>query len=239
MPALRFRSKMDSELIISNGVKILYEDNHLIVAVKPAGVLSQSDGSNAPDMLTILKAYIKDKYNKPGEVYLGLVHRLDRPVSGVMVFARTSKAASRLSEQIRTRKVAKIYRAVVQGIMKGSGCLDNYILKDASSNTVTVHDREVPGSKHAVLDYKTVKNSDDRSLVEIKLGTGRSHQIRAQFANSGHPLLGDRRYGDTALWDGDIALQAFRLEFDHPTKGDRMVFEISAPECEPWVSIAP
>ena len=111
---------MDSQIItVGGGVKILYEDNHIIVAVKPSGVLSQSDGSNAPDMLTILKAYIKEKYQKPGDVYLGLVHRLDRPVSGVMVFARTSKAASRLSEQIRQRKVDKIYRCVVDGILEG------------------------------------------------------------------------------------------------------------------------
>ncbi len=230
---------MDGELIISNGVKILYEDNHLIVAVKPAGVLSQSDGSDAPDMLTILKAYIKDKYSKPGEVYLGLVHRLDRPVSGVMVFARTSKAASRLSEQIRTRRVEKFYRAVVQGRLEGTGSLENYILKDPSANKVTVYDREVPGAKHAVLEYRSVRASDDRSLIEIRLGTGRAHQIRAQFANAGHPLLGDRRYGNTELWDGDICLQSFRLAFDHPTKGERMTFEIPSPECEPWVSVAP
>ena len=230
---------MDGELIISNGVKILYEDNHLIVAVKPAGVLSQSDGSDAPDMLTILKAYIKDKYSKPGEVYLGLVHRLDRPVSGVMVFARTSKAASRLSEQIRTRRVEKLYRAVVQGRLEGTGSLENYILKDPSANKVTVYDREVPGAKYAVLEYRSVKASDDRSLIEIRLGTGRAHQIRAQFANAGHPLLGDRRYGNTLLWDGDICLQSFKLAFDHPTKGERMTFEIPSPECEPWVSVAP
>ena len=230
---------MDGELIISNGVKILYEDNHLIVAVKPAGVLSQGDGSDAPDMLTILKAYIKDKYSKPGEVYLGLVHRLDRPVSGVMVFARTSKAASRLSEQIRTRRVEKLYRAVVQGRLEGTGSLENYILKDPSANKVTVYDREVPGAKHAVLEYRSVRASDDRSLIEIRLGTGRAHQIRAQFANAGHPLLGDRRYGNTVLWDGDICLQSFKLAFDHPTKGERMTFEIPSPECEPWVSVAP
>ncbi len=230
---------MDGELIISNGVKILYEDNHLIVAVKPAGVLSQSDGSDAPDMLTILKAYIKDKYSKPGEVYLGLVHRLDRPVSGVMVFARTSKAASRLSEQIRTRRVEKLYRAVVQGRLEGTGRLENYILKDPSANKVTVYDREVPGAKHAVLEYRSVRASDDWSLIEIRLGTGRAHQIRAQFANAGHPLLGDRRYGNTVIRDGDICLQSFRLAFDHPTKGERMSFEIPSPDCEPWVSVAP
>ena len=230
---------MDGEVILSSGIKILYEDNHLIVAVKPAGVLSQSDGSDAPDMLTLLKSYIKAKYNKPGEVYLGLVHRLDRPVSGVMVFARTSKAASRLSEQIRSRKVEKIYRAVVQGSLDGSGRLENYILKDNTANTVTVYDKEVPGAKKAVLDYKTVKSNDNISLIEIHLGTGRAHQIRAQFADSGHPILGDRRYGGTSLWTGDIALQAFRLGFDHPTKGERMSFEIPAPDAEPWVSFAP
>lgn len=190
-------------------------------------------------MLTILKAYIKDKYSKPGEVYLGLVHRLDRPVSGVMVFARTSKAASRLSEQIRTRRVEKLYRAVVQGRLEGTGSLENYILKDPSANKVTVYDREVPGAKHAVLEYRSVRASDDRSLIEIRLGTGRAHQIRAQFANAGHPLLGDRRYGNTEHWNGDICLQSFRLAFDHPTKGERMTFEIPSPECEPWVSVAP
>ena len=236
---MRFSCKMDGEVILSSGIKILYEDNHLIVAVKPAGVLSQSDGSDAPDMLTLLKSYIKEKFNKPGEVYLGLVHRLDRPVSGVMVFARTSKAASRLSEQIRSRKVTKIYRAVVQGRLEGSGRLENYILKDTSSNTVTIYDKEVPGAKIAVLDYKSIKALEDKTLVEIHLGTGRAHQIRAQFAHSGHPLLGDRRYGGTSLWTGDIALQAFRLEFDHPTKGERLCFEIPASDDEPWVCFAP
>ena len=160
---------MDSQITeIAYGVKVLYEDNHLIVAIKPAGVLSQSDGSNAPDMLTILKAYIKDKYQKPGEVYLGLVHRLDRPVSGVMVFARTSKAASRLSEQIRTRRVEKIYRCVVNGVLEGEGRLENFISKDEASNSVTVSDVEKPGFKASYLDYRALASKDGMTLVEVK-----------------------------------------------------------------------
>ena len=156
------------------------------------GVLSQGDGSKSPDMLTILKAYIKEKYQKPGEVYLGLVHRLDRPVSGVMVFARTSKAASRLSEQIRTRKVEKLYRCVVSGVLEGEGRLENYISKDDDRNIVTVSDTEKPGFKASYLDYKALASKDGVTLVEVKLGTGRSHQIRAQMAHKGYPLIGDQ-----------------------------------------------
>ncbi|MBR4949096.1 MAG: RluA family pseudouridine synthase [Clostridiales bacterium] len=216
------------------GVKVLYEDNHLIVAVKPAGVLSQSDGSNAPDMLTILKAYIKEKYQKPGEVYLGLVHRLDRPVSGVMVFARTSKAASRLSEQIRSRKVEKIYRCVVNGILEGEGRLENYISKDESSNTVTVSDTEKPGYKASYLDYRALAAKDGLTLVEVKLGTGRSHQIRAQMAHSGFPLIGDQKYGKKDERTKDIALEAYKLSFEHPVKREFITFEAPVPGSYPW-----
>ena len=216
------------------GVKVLYEDNHLIVAVKPAGVLSQSDGSNAPDMLTILKAYIKEKYQKPGEVYLGLVHRLDRPVSGVMVFARTSKAASRLSEQIRSRKVEKIYRCVVNGILEGEGRLENYISKDESSNTVTVSDTEKPGYKASYLDYRALAAKDGLTLVEVKLGTGRSHLIRAQMAHSGFPLIGDQKYGKKDERTKEIALEAYKLSFEHPVKREFITFEAPVPGSYPW-----
>ena len=197
---------MDSELTVFEGVQILYEDNHLIVCVKPAGVLSQGDGSDAPDMLTILKKYIKQKYDKPGEVFLGLVHRLDRPVSGVMVFARTSKAASRLSEQIRSGMTDKYYRCIVEGLMEGEGKLENYILKDAKTNTVTIYDKPAADAKHAVLEYIAVKQHGGRTLVQIKLGTGRAHQIRAQLSHSGHPIAGDRKYGKDGKSDYDIAL---------------------------------
>ena len=226
---------MDSQIIeIAYGVKVLYEDNHIIVAIKPAGVLSQSDGSNAPDMLTILKAYIKEKYQKPGEVYLGLVHRLDRPVSGVMVFARTSKAASRLSEQIRLRKVDKIYRCVVNGVLEGEGRLENYISKDESSNTVTVSDSEKPGFKASYLDYRALASKEGLTLVEVKLGTGRSHQIRAQMAHFGHPLIGDQKYGLRDNRTKDIALEAYKLSFEHPVKREFIAFEAPIPSRFPW-----
>ena len=226
---------MDSQIITAGGgVKILYEDNHIIVAVKPSGVLSQSDGSNAPDMLTILKAYIKEKYQKPGDVYLGLVHRLDRPVSGVMVFARTSKAASRLSEQIRQRKVDKIYRCVVDGILEGEGRLENYISKDEARNIVTVSDTEKPGYKASYLDYRALASKDGLTLAEVRLGTGRSHQIRAQMAHSGHPLIGDRKYGKSDGRTKDIALEAYKLSFEHPVKREFITFEAPVPSGFPW-----
>ena len=226
---------MDSKVTeIAHGVKVLYEDNHIIVAIKPCGVLSQSDGSGNPDMLTILKAYIKEKYSKPGEVYLGLVHRLDRPVSGVMVFARTSKAASRLSEQIRTRKVEKIYRCVVKGVLEGSGRLENYIFKDESRNMVTVSDTERPGYKTSYLDYKALASKDGLTLVEVKLGTGRSHQIRAQMAHAGYPLFADQKYGEADKGCKDIALEACKLTFEHPVKREFITFEAPIPQEFPW-----
>ena len=216
------------------GVKVLYEDNHIITAIKPAGVLSQGDGSDSPDILTILKAYIKEKYEKPGEVYLGLVHRLDRPVSGVMVFARTSKAASRLSEQIRQRKVDKIYRCVVDGVLEGEGRLENYISKDEARNMVTVTDTEKPGFKASYLDYKALSSKDGMTLVEVKLGTGRSHQIRAQMAHSGYPLIGDQKYGKKDIRTKDIALEAYKLSFEHPVKREFITFEAPIPSVFPW-----
>ena len=219
---------------ISNGVKVLYEDNHIIVAIKPAGVLSQSDGSSVPDMLTILKAYIKEEYSKPGEVYLGLVHRLDRPVSGVMVFARTSKAASRLSEQIRMRKVEKIYRCVVKGILEGEGRLENFISKDEDKNIVTVIDKEKQGYKASYLDYRALASKDGLTMVEVKLGTGRSHQIRAQMAHTGYPLIGDQKYGDKDKRCKDIALEAYKLSFEHPVKREFITFEAPIPSGYPW-----
>ena len=216
------------------GVNVLYEDNHIIVAVKPAGVLSQSDGSNAPDMLTILKAYIKEKYEKPGDVYLGLVHRLDRPVSGVMVFARTSKAASRLSDQIRTNKVEKLYRCVVRGVLESSGHLENYISKDENRNIATVIDSEKPGYKVCFLDYKPVMSREGLTLTEIKLGTGRSHQIRAQMSHFGYPLIGDQKYGKKDNLAKDVALQSFKLSFEHPVKRENMSFEAPFTDGYPW-----
>ena len=228
---------------------ILYEDNHVIVAIKPAGILSQADSSGDPDMLTILKSYLKEKYNKPGEVYLGLLHRLDRPVSGVMVFAKTSKCASRISEQIRQRAIQKSYRAVVLGeFITPKGVLTGFIDKNERENKVTVYlpdkDLSIPESaKKSVLSYEVIGTARSGtagkgsllSLVEIELLTGRSHQIRAQFAREGHPLYGDRKYGTVPEhFTGDVCLQAYRLAFDHPITRVRLTFEISTPEINPW-----
>lgn len=202
-------------------LNILYEDNHIIVVVKPNNILSQSDNTKDIDMLTIIKEYLKEKYNKPGNVYLGLVHRLDRPVSGVMVFAKTSKAASRLSRDIRENKFHKEYLAVVHGYLdKKSDDLINYISKDSNNNAI-ITDKN--NGKYAKLYYEVIDEKDNLSLVKIVLETGRHHQIRIQFKNINHPLYGDQRYG---LKDKkQIALHAYKLTFTHPVKKEVMSFE--------------
>ena len=213
---------------------VLYEDNHIIAVNKTCNEIVQGDKTGDTPLSETVKAYIKEKYQKPGEVYLGLVHRLDRPVSGVMVFTRTSKAASRLSEQIRLRKVDKIYRCVVNGVLEGEGRLENYISKDESSNTVTVSDSEKPGFKASYLDYRALASKDGLTLVEVKLGTGRSHQIRAQMAHFGHPLIGDQKYGLRDNRTKDIALEAYKLSFEHPVKREFIAFEAPIPSGFPW-----
>jgi len=220
------------------GVRIIAEDNHILVAYKPRGILSQEDSTRDPDMLTILKDFIKKRDNKPGNVYLGLLHRLDRPVEGIMVFAKTSKCASRISEQIRQHKVVKRYRAVIHGLMEEpEGELENYIQKDPKTNMVKVLDKEYGGAKKAKLKYKTVGKSVmdgyPVSLVEVELETGRSHQIRSQFAHTGHPLAGDRRYGikDDVT---DIALQSFVIGFFHPVTKEYVEYVLPVPQDAPW-----
>ena len=215
-------------------VKILYEDNHLLVVVKPAGIPSQADKTGDEDMLTILKEYIKEKYNKPGEVYLGLVHRLDRMTSGVMVFARTSKAASRLSKNIREGDFKKRYLAVVNGHMKIENkavVLENYLVKDERNNVSKVCNKDVKNAKLASLEYTVldnfVYNSKQYSYVEIKLNTGRHHQIRVQFSNIGYPLYGDIKYGKNVNKEGQkLALFAYSLTFFHPTKDEILEFRV-------------
>ena len=207
---------------IMNNLDILYEDNHIIVVVKPNNILSQSDETNDLDMLTIIKGYIKEKYNKPGNVYLGLVHRLDRPASGVMVFAKTSKAASRLSEQIRNNLVTKKYLAVVNGTdLESGGIFNDYLEKLSDGNTI-VSD-ELRG-KYAELSYKAlqINRENNLSLVEVDLKTGRHHQIRVQFASRGYPLYGDNRYGK--MDKKQLALHAYELSFTHPVNKEKMTF---------------
>ena len=216
-------------------ISILYEDNHLLVVVKPPNLLSQGDATGDPDLLTVMKGYIRDTYDKPGNVYLGLVHRLDRPVGGVMVFAKTSKAAGRLSEQIRERKFGRGYLAVVQGHPEPlRGSLRGFLLKDGKKNLVQVVEPGVPGAQEAILDYQVLDMSQSQSLVRITLQTGRSHQIRVQMAERGHPLLGDRRYGPRTNERQQIALWAERISFAHPTTKEKLVFTQSPPAVKPW-----
>ncbi|MBE6148534.1 MAG: RluA family pseudouridine synthase [Firmicutes bacterium] len=203
-----------------NKLEILYEDNHLIVVVKKPNVLSQKDNTNDPDMLSLIKEYLKEKYNKPGNVYLGLVHRLDRPVGGVMVFAKTSKAASRLSKQITEGVMQKSYYAVVHGYLKDKvGTLKDKIEKTENKKVLL----NTPNGKSAVLDYKVICEKDNLSLVDIDLITGRFHQIRVQFASRNHPLYGDQLYGKQDR--KPIALFAYKLSFLHPITKEKLVFQ--------------
>ncbi len=215
-------------------LNVIYEDNHIIVVEKPCNIPSQADTTKDLDMLTLVKQYIKEKYQKPGEVYLGLVHRLDRPVGGIMVFARTSKAASRLSEAIRSNQFSKTYLAVVEGSFEEKkGTLENYLWKDEALNKSMVVSKEKHGAKLAKLSYEVLEEKDNLSLVQIHLETGRHHQIRVQFSHIGHALYGDQKYGKDKQ-NRQIALWAFRLEFKHPTKDEIMKFECKPQKIGIW-----
>lgn len=213
-------------------LNVIYEDNHMIVVEKPVNIPSQSDKTGDVDLLSIVKQYIKEKYNKPGNVYVGLIHRLDRPVGGVMVFAKTSKAASRLSEEVRTNKINKTYYAVVHGKVNNKGHLEDYLYKDNQTNTSYVVDKTK--GKLAILDYELTQYKDNLSLVKINLITGRSHQIRVQFSSRGYPLVGDQRYNKNPIKNVNVALFAKKLEFIHPTKKEHLSFEINLPDRYPF-----
>lgn len=213
-------------------IKIIYEDNHILVVEKPVNIPVQEDSSRDIDFLTMLKEDIKKRYQKPGNVYLGLVHRLDRPVGGIMVFAKTSKAASRLSEQVRTHQFHKKYYAVVNGKLKDSDIYEDYLLKNPKTNIVKVDKK----GKFAELSYHRIgydKNTD-MSLVDITLKTGRSHQIRVQFSHHGHPLYGDQKYSKTSQVGEQIALFSYQLSFTHPTTKERLEFTLNRPNSYPW-----
>ncbi|MBR0461149.1 MAG: RluA family pseudouridine synthase [Erysipelotrichaceae bacterium] len=211
-------------------MKVIYEDNHLLVVDKEINVPIQEDSSKDRDLLTMAKEYIKEKYQKPGNVYLGLVHRLDRPVSGVCVFARTSKAAGRLSKLITDKEFRKEYLAVVfDNGLEDKGTFKDRLLKDSAANMVRVD----PGGKEASLDYEVLKRKDGLALVRIDLHTGRSHQIRVQFASRNHPLYGDQRYNRDARPGQQIALHAFEIRFKHPVSGEELSFT-SKPDRYPF-----
>ena len=213
-------------------IKVLYEDNHLLGVEKPVNVPVNEDASCDEDLLSLSKEYIREKYQKPGNVYLGLVHRLDRPVGGAVIFARTSKAASRLSDMIRTNRMKKTYLAVLDGIAeKQSGTLVDYLTKDHRTNMVSVTD-EAHG-KRSVLHYEVLAVKEAKTLVKIQLETGRSHQIRVQFASRGLPLVHDHRYNPYPK-DGQIALWAYRLEFPHPVTKEPVILISTPPDSGVW-----
>ena len=208
-------------------LNILFEDNHIIVVEKPVNIPSQGDKTGDEDMLTIIKRYIKEKYNKPGDVYLGLVHRLDRPTGGVMVFAKTSKAASRLSEQVRNKQIHKKYLCIVDGnLEKENDTWKDYLLKNEKNNMSKVVKAGTKNAKEAILDYEVLKYNEEinLSVVKVNLHTGRHHQIRVQFASRNHSLCGDQKYG-TRGRGKQLSLWAYSLSFIHPTTKERIEFE--------------
>ena len=207
-------------------INIVYEDNHLLVVEKPVNIIVQKDNTNDKDLLSMLKEYLKEKYNKPGNVYLGLIHRLDRPVGGIMVFAKTSKAASRLSNQVREKIFKKEYLAVVDGkITTRSGTLENYLYKDERNNMSKVVSKDKKNAKLAKLDYEVITYNEVKnlSLLKINLHTGRHHQIRVQLSNFGHSIFGDQKYG-TRGQGKQIALWAYKLTIEHPISKEKITF---------------
>lgn len=217
------------------GLNILYEDNHLLVVEKPVNMPVQADASGDLDLLTLCKRYIKDAYNKPGEVYLGLVHRLDRPVGGVMVFARTGKAAARLTAQFKNRQAKKRYVAIVAGQTPYCRSLSDWLLKDESTNRTSVVQEGTKDAKLAKLRYCTLASENGTTLLDVELFTGRPHQIRVQLSHDGHPIVGDMRYNPEAKAGTQIRLWAYALTILHPTLNEPLTF-YSTPN---WNAYAP
>lgn len=219
-------------------MKVLYEDNHVIIVSKSAGEIVQGDKTGDAPLSETVKQYIAEQYHKPGNVFLGVVHRLDRPVSGVVLFARTSKALSRLSEMFRTRAVRKTYWAIVTAPpQQPEGTLTHWLTRDEKSNKARAYDREVPNSKKAVLDYKLIAKSERYWLLEVELHTGRHHQIRCQLSKMGCPIKGDLKYGSArSNPDGSICLHARRLQFEHPVSKLPIDIVARVPEDRLWTS---
>jgi len=211
-------------------INIIYEDNHLLVVEKPVNIPVQEDISKDLDFLTLLKDFIKKRDNKPGNVFLGLIHRLDRPVGGIMVFAKTSKCASRLSEQVRNRDFKKTYYAVVEGKVNKKETLVDKLLKDTKNNIVKVDE----SGKESILEYELIEYKDNLSLVKINLKTGRSHQIRVQFSSRGHALYGDQKYNTNAKVGEQIALFSNSITFNHPITKEKLTFKTNLPNRTPW-----
>ena len=213
--------------------RIIFIDNHLIAVTKPAGLLTQPDRNTDESLIDQTRQWIKEKYNKPNNIFLGLVHRLDRNVSGVVLFARTSKAASRLSKQFREGTPKKHYRAIVLGKLKEEHTTLVHYLRKEKSLRATVFPRETPTAKRSELSYKVINSLENKSLLEVSLSTGRFHQIRAQMAFIGHPIIGDVKYGaPEPLPNQEIALYAHKLVFSHPVSNEEIT--VTAPEPKTW-----
>ena len=221
-------------------MRVLYEDNHVIIVAKQAGEIVQGDKTGERTLADDVKAYIKERYAKPGEVFLGIVHRLDRPVSGVVVFARTSKALTRLNEMFRDARVQKTYWALVQNPPKEQeATLTHYIVRNEKQNKSYAYATERPSSKKAVLDYKVIGHSDRYCLLEVHLRTGRHHQIRCQLAAIGCPIRGDLKYGaPRSNPDGSISLNAHSVRFEHPVSHNDIYVEAPVPDEGPWRAFA-
>lgn len=217
-------------------VPILYEDNHLLLVEKPVNIPVQEDSSRDLDLLNLLKAGIKKRENKPGNVYLGLVHRLDRPVGGTMVFAKTSKAAARLSDMMRRQVIERKYWAVIHGTPKKKrGQLVDYLHKNTKKNQVAIVGEKHPQGKKAILNYEVLQSKQGLSLVVVQLETGRPHQIRVQLAGMGHPIYGDQKYGGKLSQAGQqIALWASSLDVEHPIKKEAVKVRSFPPQKYPW-----
>lgn len=213
-------------------MNILYEDNHVIVAIKPQNMPTQSDSSGDADFLNAIKEYVRVKYQKPGQAYIGLVHRLDRPAGGVVVFARTSKAAARLAQQMKQGDLHKVYNAIVTASLPEKGELEHYLLKDTANNIVSIVPAHTKGAKKAVLFYHILAQKEGNTLLSVDLITGRPHQIRVQFSGMGAPLLGDRKYGGDQ--NAYLCLWARTLSFLHPTTKQRLTFVAPLPRYYPF-----
>lgn len=224
--------------ILSNksNLQILYEDNHIIIINKRAGDIVQGDKTGDKSLSDIVKDYIKDTYSKPGRVYLGVVHRIDRPTTGIVVFAKTSKALSRLNGLFAKKEVLKIYWALVKKpVQIKEGRLVHWLKKNSKNNKSTVYTKEVPQSKKGILNYKVIKELENFSLLEINLETGRHHQIRAQLSKIGLPIKGDLKYGfERSNKDGGISLHARQIEFIHPVKNEPLLIIAPVPDDRLW-----
>ena len=220
-------------------MQVVYEDNHIIIVNKESGEIVQGDKTGDTPLSEIVKAYIKEKYAKPGEVFLGVVHRLDRPVSGLVVFARTSKALTRLNKMFAEGEVHKTYWAIVQGApAEAEGMLTNWLVRNEQQNKSYAYDREVPRSKKAVLGYRQIGQGDNYSLLEVRLMTGRHHQIRCQLAHMGCPIKGDLKYGARrSNPDGSISLMSRRVEFLHPVSKALVCVEAPLPSDGLWQAL--